>query len=503
MLGRRARFTLTWPEVFKEINSPPRQTRRSSLRTNAAKADTTETKKSDNKAVKGIFRLLMSIRSINFTFSQREGTILPGFTPRAFLFGLDSSFNQPGLPFIFGSQDPEIRRELAQRGLISTNNDLTAPFTQTRTQDINIRADVEPFKDFKVQLSAKKTKSASFEEIFKNTSVTDEPFFESLNPSRRGAYSISFSSIRTAFSSNDDNNNSPVFEEFENNRLEILSRFDRIGIPYDTNSQDVIIPAFIAAYSGKDASDVSLSPFPSTPIPNWRVDYAGLGKIPALKNLFQSVSVTHAYQSNYSVTNFVSESNYNSGLELDNSVEDYNETRFAESIEGEFNPIYVIDQVLISEQFAPLVGVSVRTKNRLTAKVEYKTKRDLALNITNAQVTELRSNDIVFELGFTKANFKLPFKTQGRVITLKNDLTFRLNVTIRDTETIQRRIDEISTVTNGSLNFQLRPQFSYVLSEKLNLQFYFERNINEPKISTSFRRATTRLGVQVRFSLAQ
>lgn len=490
-------------EFFKKINSPPRKTRRSSLRSNTEKTDSTQVRKSDNKAVKSIFRFLMSVRSINVTFSQREGTILPGFTPRVFLFGLDSSFNEPGLPFIFGSQDPDIRRELAQKGLISTNGDLTAPFTQTRTQDINIRSEIEPFKDFKIQLSVKKTKSASFEEIFKNTSETDEPFFESLNPSRRGAYSISFSTIRTAFSANDDDNNSPVFEDFENNRLEILERFNRRGIPYDTNSQDVLIPAFIAAYAGKDAGDVSLSPFPKTPIPNWRVDFTGLGKIPALKKVFQSVSITHSYQSTYSVTNFVSQSDYRDNLELDNSIEDYNETRFAEQINDEFNPIYVIDQVLISEQFAPLIGINIRTKNRLTAKLEYKTKRDLALNITNAQVTELRSNDIVFGLGFTKANFKLPFRSQGRVITLKNDLTFRLDFTIRDTETIQRRINELSTVTNGSLNLQLRPNFSYVLNEKLNLQFYFERNINEPKISTSFRRATTRMGVQVRFSLAQ
>ncbi|MEM9391943.1 MAG: cell surface protein SprA, partial [Bacteroidota bacterium] len=397
----------------------------------------------------------------------------------------------------------DIRNRLASKNLLSTNPNLTAPFTQTETETIDIRADLEPFKDFKVQLNAKKTKNSAFEEIFRFDEDLGE--FRSLNPSRSGAYNISFLTIATAFKGNDDDNNSPVFEDFERNRLEILSRFREINPEYDTNSQDILIPAFIAAYSGKDASDISLSPFPKTPIPNWRIDFAGLGKIPALQEKFQSVSVTHAYQSSYSVTNYNSNLEYENGLELTNGLDEYNTNVFAgdPNNDGNLIPIYNISQVMISEQFSPLIGISVRTKSRLTAKVEYKTKRDIALNINNAQVTEVNSNDVVLEMGFTKANFRLPFKSQGRVITLKNDLTFRMNFTIRDTETIQRRIDEISTVTNGALNIQFRPNVSYVLNEKLNLQFYFERNINEPKISTSFRRATTRLGVQVRFSLAQ
>ncbi len=486
---------------LKDINSPPRSTRRSSLRQNQ-QADTTATKKSENKALKGFVKFLMSVRSINATYTLREGTMLTGFTPRVYLFGLDSSFNEPGWAFVLGSQDPGIRTRLAEQGLLTTNPNLTSPFTQTETEDINVRADLEPFKDFKVQLTAKKTKTSAFEEIFRYDTAGGFNDFRSFSPARSGSYNISFLTIRTAFQRDDDDNNSPVFQEFEENRLEILRRFRLVNPEYDTNSQDVLIPAFIAAYTGKDAKDVDLNPFPNIPIPNWRIDYAGLGKIPALQEKFQSVSITHAYQSSYAVTNYNSNLEYEQGLDLSNSLQDYNNTVFADP-DNDLIPLYNISQVIISEQFAPLIGVNIRTKKRLTARVEYKTQRDMALNINNAQVTEVRSNDVLVEMGFTKANFKLPFKSRGRVVTLKNDLTFRMNFTIRNTETIQRRIDEINTVTNGALNIQLRPNFSYVLNEKLNLQFYFERNINEPKISTSFRRATTRLGVQVRFSLAQ
>ena len=490
-------------KFLEEINSPPRTTRRSSLRPNTAQ-DTTQVEKAENKGLKGLLKLLMSVQSINATYTLREGTLLPGFKPRAFLFGMDSSFNAPGLPFILGSQDPDIRYEMMREGLFTTNNELTAPFTQTNTVDYNIRANLEPVRDLKIQLDARKTKSSSYEEIFRNTADDGEdPVFASLNPSRSGGYAVSFLSIKTAFKKDDDDNNSPVFQDFEAHRLEVLERFNReTGIQYDTNSQDVLIPAFIAAYSGKSPGEVSLSPFPSTPLPNWRIDYTGLGRIPALQENFQSISITHGYQSNYSVTNYTNSLQYGNGLELENRIEDYNDSRFGIH-NGENVPVYIISQVMISEQFSPLIGVNIRTKSRLTAKVEYKTKRDVALNITNAQVTELKSNDIVLEVGFTKANFKLPFKSQGRVISLKNDLTFRLNFTIQNTETIQRKIDEVNTITNGSLNLQLRPNISYVLNEKLNLQFYFERNINEPKVSNSFRRATTRMGIQIRFSLAQ
>jgi len=193
---------------------------------------------------------------------------------------------------------------------------------------------------------------------------------------------------------------------------------------------------------------------------------------------------------------------YQDGLELDNDIEDYPLASIVNE-SGQLIPIYVINQVVISERFSPLIGVSVRTKSRLTARVEYKTERNLTLNLSNTQITELNSRDFSFDLGYTKDNMRVPFRVKGRVVSLQNDITFRVNVTVRDTKTIQHRIDEGSTITNGNINFQLRPNISYVLNQRLNLQIYFERNINEPRVSNSFRRSTTTFGVQVRFSLTQ
>jgi cell surface protein SprA len=98
---------------------------------------------------------------------------------------------------------------------------------------------------------------------------------------------------------------------------------------------------------------------------------------------------------------------------------------------------------------------------------------------------------------------RLPFKSQGRRIVLKNDVTMRLNVGVTNSKTIQRKIGELATVTNGNVNIQIRPNISYTVNQKLSLQLYFERTINEPVVSSSYRRTTTRFGVQIRFSLSQ
>jgi cell surface protein SprA len=265
-----------------------------------------------------------------------------------------------------------------------------------------------------------------------------------------------------------------------------------------------LIPSFIAAYTGTSAQKVTLSPFPSTPLPNWRIDYNGLNKISALKDIFQSISLTHAYSSMYTVSNFTNSLEYtNVGNNI--PLSDYNNGTFADrrNSQNQLIPIYIISQVMISEQFSPLIGVNVRTKSKLTLRLEYKTKRDLSLNVSNAQITEVNAKEWAFEVGFIKNNMKLPFKDNGRTITMKNDINFRFNFSVTDNRTIQRKIDDVNTITNGNVNIQIRPNVSYAVNSKLNIQLYVDRNINEPLVTNSYLRATTRVGAKILFNLAQ
>lgn len=492
---------------LKDINTPKRKLTPAEL---AKQKPDTIKRPPELGAIKGLLRLVMSVRNISGTYNLTQGTILPGFTPSPYLFGMDKTQTAPGWGFVLGSQDPNIRFKAVEKDWLSKSDKLTTPFSQNQTKDLGLRASLEPSADLKIQLDVKKTANASFQEIFrfdptnKDEFGNADPRFVELSPSRTGSYKISALTINTAFKNN-SSTNSTVFQQFEKNIEVIRDRFNLVtGRSFESQSQDVLIPAFIAAYSGKSADRVNLSPFPNIPIPNWRVDFSGLNKIKAISDIFQSITLNHAYSSSYSVVNYTNSLEYRD-VAINVPVEDYNKGTFGTQTnsEGKLVPVYVISQVMISEQFAPLVGVNVRTKSKLNFKFEYKTKRDLSLNISNAQITELNSKDWSVEFGFTKNNMKLPIKDQGRVITLKNDVTFRMNVSVSDNRTIQRKIQEINTVTNGNINFQLRPNISYVVNQKLTIQAYFERNVNDPLVTNSYRRVTTRAGTKILFNLAQ
>ncbi|MFZ1807488.1 MAG: cell surface protein SprA [Cyclobacteriaceae bacterium] len=490
---------------LNKVNTPKRPT--SATQRPQTQPDTVK-QAPDLAAVRGFLRLLMSVRNISGTYNITQGTILPGFLPEPNLFGMDEGWNTPGWGFILGQQDPNLRFKAAKEGWMSTSEEQSALYSQVQTTDLGLRASIEPSTDFKIQLDAKKTSSSTFTETFvydPTVANNDLNGFVSRTPNRIGSYKVSILSINTAFKNNTSKESS-VFQEFEKNIDEIKSRFTSLtGQGYESKSQDVLIPAFIAAYTGKSTDRVSLSPFPNIPIPGWRVDYSGLSKLEPIKDLFQSITLNHAYSSNYSVLNYNTSLEY-SDVGINVPVEDYNNGGnfgTATNEAGELIPIYVISQVLISETFAPLIGINVRTKKKLTMRFEYKTKRDLALNISNAQITELNSKDWSVELGYTKNNMKMPWRSQGRVLTIKNDLTFRLNMSITNNRTIQRKIEDVNTITNGNINFQLRPNVSYVVNQKLNIQFYVDRNVNEPLVSNSYRRSTTRVGFKILFNLAQ
>jgi cell surface protein SprA len=450
-----------------------------------------------------LIKFLTMVKDINFRYSIVEGTFLPGYMENTGLMGLDRSFMNPGLGFIFGSQDPSVRFGFADQGLMAPSAEMTQAFRQNQTINLQVNGNLEPFKDFRILIEARKRESGEFSEIFR-ASLDDPGAFNSLSPNRIGGYSITYSMIRTTLARDDRNNNSPIFTNFENNRAIIQSRLNaqNPGGEYALNGQDVLTMSFLAAYSGRDAETIDLNPFPRIPIPNWRVDYRGLSQIPALREYFSSINITHAYNSAYEVSNFSNSLLYQEGLELFNRVRNIPGATLTNEF-GEFIPIFVLNQVILTERFAPLVGVNLLTKDRLNISMEYNTERNIGLNFSNAQVTEQNSRDFGFDLGYTKAGVKVPFKIQGRQEVLKNDLQIRLNTRVVDTRQVQRKIEEVSTVTNGNLNLQIRPTVGYIINQNLEIQIYFDRTINDPRVTTAFRRSSTAFGGQLRFNLSQ
>lgn len=451
---------------------------------------------------------LMSLRSINATYNVRESTNLTGFTPTVFLLGMDSSFNAPGWAFILGSQDPHIRFQAANNGWLTNSPYLTAPFMQSKGTDFKITGNILPFDDLSIQLDFSVSNQSGYQEIFRYDA--DSARHVSFTPSRSGSYSISFMTIRTAFEPSRNDNFSSAFAQFEENLGVIHERLSSINpnvigdVRYDTLSQDVLIPAFLAAYSGGNAESYRLNPFPKIPIPNWRVDYNGLMRIPIIEELFSSFTVSHGYRSVYTVGNFNNNLRYAdpNGLTLNNSIRSYPLASEVDDITNQLVPAYVINQVVISEQFAPLIGVNVRTKSNLSTRLEFKKERNLSLNMSNAQVTETTNNDVTFDFGYSKVGFKIPWRFSGRTVTLPNNITFRTSFTIRDSRTIQRKINGESLITNGSFSYQVRPMITYEISNQLNFTMYFDRSVTDPKILSSFKRSTTSFGFQLRFDLS-
>ncbi|WP_460319035.1 T9SS outer membrane translocon Sov/SprA [Algoriphagus taiwanensis] len=451
-----------------------------------------------------LLKFLMMLKEVTFNYGVVEGTFLPGYMPNTGLLGMDRAWNNPGWAFVFGSQNPNIRFDLSENGNMAPSAELTQPFRQNRSTNLRLTGLAEPFPDFRITLAASKRETGDYQEIFRN-SIDNPGGFQSLSPNRLGAYSITTIMIGTTFSRDNAQNESPLFTDFENYRSIFKSRLDGSNAEqgeYGINGQDVLIPAFLAAYRGKDPNTANLNPFPKTPLPNWRLDYRGLSRLKGLSDIFSSINITHGYSSTYDVSNFSNSLQYQRGLELFNSLQQIQNPSVLND-DGLFIPIYVLNQVVLSERFEPFIGVDLLTKDRFNININYNKERNLGLNFSNSQITEQKTSDFGLTLAYTKAGVKIPFKIQGSQKVLKNDLQFRLDSRVGDTRTVQRKIGENSTVTNGNLNIQFRPTIGYVINQNLNLTIYFERTINDPRVTTVYRRTSTAFGGQLRFNLSQ
>ena len=85
---------------------------------------------------------------------------------------------------------------------------------------------------------------------------------------------------------------------------------------YGRAQQDVLIPAFLAAYTKKDANSIELANdytkilFKEMPRPNWNVTYDGLAKLPMFSDMFSRFSISHGYQSSLTVNSFKTSNDY-------------------------------------------------------------------------------------------------------------------------------------------------------------------------------------------------
>lgn len=514
-VNTRLNFTRLYSKskILKKINS--RYIPRERVVTDTAGNKITLPARPELKGLKAAGRFVTMVKNISGSYTQTNNTSMSGFLGTPKYAGLGTDYNQaPGIPFILGSQDIDrIRGDISESEWLSKSRSLNTPLAQMFTEKVSIKASLEPFRYLRVNATIDYSKSKNYtENIVFNDTVNQ---YESRNGFLGGSIKMSFLSIRTAFVKDAKDNSNAVFKQFSKNRdvyqAYLNSKRGAGEGGFDKNSQNVLIPAFLAAYSGKKVSsdpsglsDKSLSPHPKIPLPNWRVDYSGLSKIKKIKKRFSSINLTHSYKSEYSVGNFSSsllytDINPSTSFNPNYSILDTNDN-------GSIVPDLIISQVTIRERFAPLIGVTMNTKKRMNIRVSYDKSRNLTLNMSNAQVTEERNNDIKFGLGFTKKGLPKVGKQKRPLLNLDKKVTYKIDFTVRDTKTVQRTLEsetqeENNVVTNGNLSLRLQPTINYEFSRRMNAQLYFDRTINAPKISSSFRRTTTAFGVRIRFSL--
>jgi cell surface protein SprA len=484
---------------------------------------------SSSKVLKKFTRLLMAIRGINYTIGMDEETVLPGFLPQPKYFGLGKTYLDslstislnnfaPGLPFVLGSQNINILQKAENNNWLSKSKEQNLPFTQLRTKRVEFRTQIEPVKDLQIQLEARWNRTDNYQEFFRPDSTGIG--FKSISPVRSGNFSMSYLSFLTAFKLIRSDGTSANFDKFLEYREDIVKRLKTKSegkSDYNLNSQDVLLPAFFAAYSGRDPKTVRLSPFRGVPLPNWRLNYKGLANLPLFAKWFTTLELSHAYSSTYSVGNFVSSLEYNDPYLLrfnqDNSRVHFLgfDTNFNYPFASQVNnagqsvPVFMMSIISFTEKFGPFVGLNFRTKSKWTGRVEYNQDRNISLNLSNASISELINKDWVVTLGATKNNVRIPFKVNGKTVRLKNDMTFTANFTLRDQRATLRKFGDTIAIpgvpTAGQLMLQFRPQIQYAVDKKLSLSLYFERMLNDPYVNTSFRRATTQGGIQIRYSL--
>lgn len=468
----------------------------------AAQADTTA-KKSPQIAKAlgiGIVKLIIGIKDVQFTYAESQGTLLPGFTPQPDILGSRLTDMAPGFGFAFGSQE-DIRSRAVRNQWLTTDTLLNSAYITRATKNLNARVTYEPFPEFRVEFTAEKKQSFAYQEYFKANANGE---FTSTSPQDRGSFSISFYTLKTAFKKDGDENINEVFENFKDYRIIIAKRLselnpnsmltDSFPSGYGSGSQDVIIPAFIAAYTGRDPMKVSLSPFPKIPIPNWRFSYTGLSKIPYFKQYLKNLTISHAYLSTYSIGNYVSNVDYLENLGFQSAL-DFNQN---------FIPKNQIDAIAITEQFSPLINFDMTWNNSLLSRFEIKKSRSLQLSFVNNQVTEVRSNELIIGVGYRFKDVKLNLSSGGRRQQLKSDLNVKLDLSVRDNKTVLRRLDEeINQISTGNRMVSINSSADYVINQRFNVRLFFDKTITNPFVSSQFPNSTTNAGVSLRFTLAQ
>ena len=469
----------------------------------------------------GRFVTMLNRVSVNYT--QTAGTILPGYMDSTRFMGINNYSQAPGANFVYGYQPDNVwLARQAAAGRLSKDSLFNAQFQQTYSRNLSATAALVPLKDLRVDLSLQQSFSKSHSEIYADTGfyINGSNVFNHFNPYETGSFNISYYSMHSMFNSTDVG--SPIYQQFIAN-LPVISRRLGYNNPYtnglpDPNnpnyqkgytqfSQDVLIPAFLAAYNGKDAHNQALidyrgknlsdNPFKYyTPLPNWKVEYLGLAKLPGFSEIFNTLKVSHVYTGSLAMNGFTSNL-------LFSDLYGLGYPSFIDPISGNYVPFFQVPNVTITQAFNPLIGFDASLKNNITGRFEVRKSKMESLSLIDYQISENASTEYVIGFGFRRKGIRLPFKVFG-VSKLRNELITKMEIGLRDDKSSNTFLsNNISIISRGQKVIRVSPTIDYSVTQKLTLHFFFDRQQTIPYVSNSYPTTTTKAGVTLRFIFAQ
>ena len=495
----------------------------------------------DKKWYKGLqlaSRLAMMVRNVSINYRSSYQLTLPGFLP-----SVGDAFGQkkvgqmaPGLDFAFGMVGDDYIEKARNNDWLLCNDSIATPATTSRTDNLTLRATLEPVKDFKIDLSATRTKTTQKSILY---------MYEGTPTTQSGAFQMTTISLGSAFEGMGNANSgyrSKTFEKFVNSlagfrdRVEAQyagtvypagsalagGKFDASRTPVNQYSSDVMIPAFLKAYTSMGGNSLSVFPALSRMLPNWTIRYSGLGRLPWFNEHFKSININHSYKSVFAVGSYNSYSTFQEYMNGLGFVSDA--TTGNPSPSSMFN----ISQVSINESFSPLLGMDVTFNNNMTVKAEYRQTRVLNLSMTSVQLNEALSKDWVIGMGYRINNFDVfgwgakasrskskggnknaANKNASTTKTVQNgtnhDLNLRLDFSFRKQAAIVRDIASmVSSASSGNNALKLSFSADYTFSKLLTMSFYYDRQTNTPLLSSSSYPTTTQdFGLSIKFSLTR
>jgi cell surface protein SprA len=495
------------------------------------------------KTAQVVARGLMMLRNVSVSYRNQYSMSLPGFLPNVgdMLGQRRDGLMAPGLDFAFGMiGDNYINKAVENHWLLMADN-ISTPAGTNKSEDVQIRMTLEPVRNFKIDLNASRTESRS-----KNIHY----MYAGMPMTQSGTLTMTTISLRSALEGMGNANNSyrsKSFERFCNSlegfRQRVEGKYSEAvypqgtvlaGQPYsadnggvNTYGADVMVPAFLQAYTSMGGNDLKIFPALTRLLPNWNLRYSGLGQLPWFQDHFKSVNINHAYTSVYAVGAYNSYSTY---MEYMNGIGFVTDATTGNPIPSS---MYNVSTVSINESFSPLLGVDVTFLNNLTAKLEYRTTRNLTLSMTSVQITEALSKDWVIGMGYKINDFNFfglggarKVKTnkgkngkgndanntqssqrtqQSQKKGVNHDLNIRLDLSYRNQASIVRDIASmVSSASNGNKAFKIAFNADYTLSRLLTMSFYYDRQVNTPLLSSNSYPTTTQdFGLSLKFSLTR